>query len=1034
MEASPSFDPRRLRIGALLLRGGLLDAEQLAEALDEKEATGERLGQIVLRRGWVTEEALARTLADQSGLEFVDLDTYTRESRAEILLSGKLARYFRCVPLAVLDEQTILVAAADPTSPLLEDIPTAIGYEIRVAIATETAIDRALALLDPEGAPEPATPFLDPPVDEPAHVSAFNALGEPLLRVVSPAAAEEPELPAEHEPEPVAEAGTEAAPETVVEHEEPRLEADGEPAWPAVAAPEQAEAPWLPWQQPAAETAAEEPDDAERADIGEPLAAEPDPDPDGAAHEEPAGRTTDPPWLAWQPPEEAPLAAVDDIEPWGVPEPSIVSETPDAPELAEAVEHADIPEPFGTGEPAGELEPAGAPEPLAFSWLVPDDEAEPAAAEDVPEPAADAAEPDPVVAAAQEMIATLTGSNRQQLGMMLLQRGLLTPGQLVEVLLEQEETGIRLGTVIAGRGWISQTELARVLAEQHELEYFDLGAEPLAAGAGHLLPEWAARAYRAVPVRLLDDGSLLAAVADPTDLPDLTSQAGRSVQFAVSAASDVERAIERLYAKPEPEPQPEHEAEPESEPEARFRHEQEPEEELEHESEPEATPLTEEDVVSAEEPTTWAETPADLPAALAVERAVDADVAPTDWALAADEPADDPSPEPTPVEAWFADPYDVGDRTDEPAYDPTLAEALGTPLDSPRDALADEPDSGSEPESTVEAESAVEPDAAEASSALLDLVDELATEPVEAPELTVSEPVHALPEALASEGGDLPAEPLPGEPAEVAPLVTDGSTPVARLDELGLGPDEVAAVQTAIEQPHGLVLAIGPAGSGRTTTLRTAVALRSDTSRELIEIASKSSYGKALRSAVQATPGILLVDDLEHAGAARAAIDAALRGHLVLSTLHAPTVGSALARLTAAGVDRQVLAATLSCIVGQRLARRLCPLCREPYEAGRSSLIAAGFGDTYLPVTPFVGVYRAHGCAQCDGGYAGRVGLFEALTVSGPIRRVLEAGSASDIDGAAAYGGTRTLRSDGLRHCIAGRTTLDEVRRVVGNR
>ena len=186
--------------------------------------------------------------------------------------------------------------------------------------------------------------------------------------------------------------------------------------------------------------------------------------------------------------------------------------------------------------------------------------------------------------------------------------------------------------------------------------------------------------------------------------------------------------------------------------------------------------------------------------------------------------------------------------------------------------------------------------------------------------------------------------------------------------------------------------------------------------------------------ALQSDPGILLIDDLEHPGTARAAVEAALRGHLVLSTLHAPTPGSAVARLTAAGIERQVLAATLTCVVGQRLARRLCPSCREPYEAGRSSLIASGFGDTYLPASPFVGVYEPRGCSECDGGYAGRIGLFEVLSVSAPMRRILETGNASDIDGAAAYGGTRTLLADGLRHCLAGRTTLAEVRRVVGAR
>jgi general secretion pathway protein E len=272
-------------------------------------------------------------------------------------------------------------------------------------------------------------------------------------------------------------------------------------------------------------------------------------------------------------------------------------------------------------------------------------------------------------------------------------------------------------------------------------------------------------------------------------------------------------------------------------------------------------------------------------------------------------------------------------------------------------------------------------------------------------------------------------------PAEDAPdLEAHHAEQNGKLEKLGLGPDAIAAVRAAVEQPHGLVLATGPAGSGRTTTLRTALKTLENDSREVVTIKSGASNGKALRTVLQSDPGILLIDDLGQGSTARLAVDAALRGHLVLSTLHAPSHGSALARLTAMGIDRQVLAATLGCVVGQRLARRLCPTCREPYEAGRSSLIAAGFADTYLPPTPFVGVHRARGCPECDRGYDGRIGLFEVLAVSAPIRRILETGAASDIDGAAAYGGTRTLSADGLRHCLAGRTTLDEVRRVVGAR
>ena len=860
MEASLSFDPRRLRIGALLLRGGLLDAEQLAEALDEKEVTGERLGQIVLRRGWVTEEALAQTLADQSGLDFVDLDTATRESRAELMLSGKLARYFRCVPLAVLDGEIVLVAASDPTSPLLADLPSAIGYEIRVAVATETAVERVLAVIDPDGAPQSQPPLLDQPAAPLAFDPLVEPLGEPLLRlsVVPPAPADEPE--------PELEVGAEAIPESE-DAEADTFQTDPEPAEAPDSEPERSR---LGWHRPAVETM---PDHAETAEL-QPAGPEDEPQDSEPEQADALLPEPEPSWLAWHRPaietmpdhtdDPAPGPAQPELDQHealpALEEPALEEHLPSWLEVSQS----DLSE---ADQPAADYVEAEPERPWSL-WLKPRHEQQPEPTLPTPvesdeEPAVADAEvhasstyeagpdgdSDPAVAAANEMIAAMTASSGQQLGTKLLQLGLLTPGQLVEVLLEQQETGMWLGTVIAGRGWISQTELARVLAEQNELDDVDVGAEPLGPNVFRLLPEASASEHGTVPVSLLEDETPVVPEAPELLLPSLGELWSRRSDMADEA----------------------------------------------------------EDSLEPDESST------DVPA--------------------------------TPVE----------------------------------EAASQEPGEAVEPDVTV-----VEPD----------------------PDATAL----VQPEARAEAG--------------VA----------AGLEELGLGPEAVAALRAALDQPQGLVLAVGPAISGRTTTLRTALDMLEEASRAVVAVEGRSAQGKALRMALQDDPGILLIDDLEHPGTARAAVEAALRGHLVLSTLHAPTPGSAVARLTGAGIERQVLAATLTCVVGQRLARRLCPTCRQPSEAGRASLVASGFGDTYLPASPFVGVYEPRGCSECDSGYAGRIGLFEALSVSAPIRRILETGNASDIDGAAAYGGTRTLLADGLRHCLAGRTTLAEVRRVVGAR
>ena len=502
---------------------------------------------------------------------------------------------------------------------------------------------------------------------------------------------------------------------------------------------------------------------------------------------------------------------------------------------------------------------------------------------------------DPAVVAANEMIAAMTASSGQQLGTKLLQHGLLTPGQLVEVLLEQQETGMWLGTVIAERGWISQTELARVLAEQDELDDVGVGPEPLGSNVFRLLPEAPASEHGTVPVSLLEETPVVAELEEPVVADDASGETA-------------------------------------------------PADETVTEDDPPATG----DAVAFE----------------------------PDGEASRDDAEASELPLPSLGELWSRSSHMADEAEDSLEPDESSTEAPATPIE---EAASEEPEESVEPDVTV-----VEPD----------------------PDATAL----VVPEARAEAG--------------VA----------AGLEELGLGPEAVAALRAALDQPQGLVLAVGPAISGRTTTLRTALDMLEETSRAVVAVEGRSAQGKALRMALQDDPGILLINDLEHPGTARAAVEAALRGHLVLSTLHAPTPGSAVARLTGAGIERQVLAATLTCVVGQRLARRLCPTCRQPYEAGRASLVVSGFGDTYLPASPFVGVYEPRGCSECDGGYAGRIGLFETLSVSAPIRRILETGNASDIDAAAAYGGTRTLLADGLRHCLAGRTTLAEVRRVVGAR
>ncbi len=265
------------------------------------------------------------------------------------------------------------------------------------------------------------------------------------------------------------------------------------------------------------------------------------------------------------------------------------------------------------------------------------------------------------------------------------------------------------------------------------------------------------------------------------------------------------------------------------------------------------------------------------------------------------------------------------------------------------------------------------------------------------------------------------------------------------LSELGMSPDSEKAFRRAIEQPYGAVMTCGPTGSGKTTTLYAALQLLNDPGRVLttiedpvefqfpgisqVEVNTKSglTFGRGLRTILRADPDVLLVGEVRDDETARIAVQAALTGHLVLTTLHAHNAASSIARLKDMGVEPNLLATSINCIVAQRLARRLCQDCKEPYEAN----------DEELQELDTIGagqLFQAVGCARCaDTGFRGRVALYEVMPFQGKLRSLVE-GSTEQIFAAAVEQGMRTLREDGLRLSLAGITSLEEVRRVTGDR
>ena len=268
------------------------------------------------------------------------------------------------------------------------------------------------------------------------------------------------------------------------------------------------------------------------------------------------------------------------------------------------------------------------------------------------------------------------------------------------------------------------------------------------------------------------------------------------------------------------------------------------------------------------------------------------------------------------------------------------------------------------------------------------------------------------------------------------------------LPSLGMSPEMENVFMRAIEQPYGAVINCGPTGSGKTTTLYAALDRLNDGYRSIATIEDPVEYqlpgvmqtevntrigltfSRGLRTILRADPDVILVGEIRDDETAQIAIQAAMTGHLVLTTLHTNDAAGAIARLRTLGVDPDLLSGALNCIVSQRLARRLCMHCREAYEPTQEqqiemNLIQAGHATT---------LYRVGGCLQCGStGYSGRVALYELMPVHG-LGRTLLTGSTDEIFDAAVQQGMRTLREDGVRLALAGVTTLEEVRRITGDR
>jgi type IV pilus assembly protein PilB len=272
---------------------------------------------------------------------------------------------------------------------------------------------------------------------------------------------------------------------------------------------------------------------------------------------------------------------------------------------------------------------------------------------------------------------------------------------------------------------------------------------------------------------------------------------------------------------------------------------------------------------------------------------------------------------------------------------------------------------------------------------------------------------------------------------------------VGELNNLGLEEEDLARFREGIRRPYGLILTTGPTGSGKTTTLYTALmAINSPhinvmTVEDPIEYAIPTirqtavnpkaglGFGNALRSAMRQDPDVILVGEIRDRETADLALQAALTGHLVLSTLHTNDAASAINRLLDLGVNTSILTASLSMVVAQRLVRRVCPHCVQ--RVAPTPEEAALFSRQDLTPPPLLA--RAVGCGSCyQSGYRGRTGIYEVLRVDRAIGELIFGGALhSTIEDAAVKAGTSLMYRQALKKAVQGVTTLEEVFRVAAD-
>lgn len=554
----------------------------------------------------------------------------------------------------------------------------------------------------------------------------------------------------------------------------------------------------------------------------------------------------------------------------------------------------------------------------------------------------------------------------QPLGELLVNRDMITREQLAAALEKQKGTSRRLGEILVDDEILTQDQLNAALAERLGVETIGLADYDIDSLAATMVPEKLARRYGAIPVRFVDENTLLVAMVDPTNvfaIDDLRMMTGYDIKPAIATAEDVFDRISKFHRLSES---------------------------VDTDVESEKDYIGE-DSIEAD----IREAASDAPIVKLVNGVISQGV---------DDRASDIHFEPQEKELV------VRFRIDG-----VLHEIMSIPK--------------------------------RMQSGVLSRIKVMA-------DIDIAE--RRIPQdgriglTVGGKSIDVRVASMPTVHGEKIVLrLLDKSNVLLDLTDLGFSEKALKRYEHTYRKPYGAILVTGPTGSGKSTTLYGTLNALNSKEKNIITIEDPVEYRLAginqtqinpkagltfasgLRAILRSDPDIVMVGEIRDRETAQIAIEAALTGHLVLSTLHTNDAPGALTRLTEMGIEPFLTASAIECVLAQRLARRLCPHCKEPYQPTMEALRQNEFPPEALEGD--ITLYRPAGCNRCNNtGYKGRLGLYEVMIVSEAIERLtVERKSADEISRVAMAEGMVSLREDGIEKVLAGMTSIEEISRVI---